>query len=73
MSNLEKADQERDINGEVWQYIKVFASEPVIGYNTQLGDFQAVLQFRVNGQSELPKDVMPDSNTLLFSMPHQIQ
>ena len=45
----------------------------MIGYNTQLGDFQAVLQFRVNGQSELPKDVVPDSNTLMFQLPQQVQ
>ena len=62
MDDLERTDQERDINGEVWQYMKVFASAPVIGYNTLLGDFQAVLQFRVNGQSEPPKqepDILP--------------
>lgn len=55
LNDLEKSDQDTDINGEVWQYMKVFASAPVIGYNTLLGDFQAVLQFRVNGQSEPPK------------------
>ena len=39
LSGFEKAGEEVDINGEVWSYMKVFASAPVIGYNTQLGDF----------------------------------
>jgi len=43
LCDFEQVAEETDINGEVWQYIKVFASAPVIGYNTQIGDFQAVI------------------------------
>ena len=33
----------------------MFVDAPVIGSNARLGDFQAVLQFRVNGYSLPPK------------------
>ena len=38
-------------SGESWERQKVFNDIPVIGYNTHIGNFDATVKYRVNGNS----------------------